>query len=221
MILKKGILEGEVFEILPRIFMVVIKNNYDRAMLFCRYQEFYESPFNEIKGKFFTLEDFMKIYTTKNKKEIFTYPVDWHGYNIPSYVLYDAFDVFGQNRNIYDEIMRDIVYFCEKKSKKKPFYLIGTDKTNSITTRHEVAHGLYYTNNNYRDRVAGLLIKIPPKEYKSLKRKLMKMGYCDDPVIIEDEMHAFLSTEPYSFFESNEMKKLSKLFKDNLKKFYK
>ena len=59
--IKYDFINGEVKKIKPNIYSVIIKDDYDRAMVFCRYQEFYESPYNEIRGKFFTLE--------KNSKE--------------------------------------------------------------------------------------------------------------------------------------------------------
>jgi hypothetical protein len=31
---------GEVKEIKPHIYAVIVKDDYDRAMLFCRYQEY-------------------------------------------------------------------------------------------------------------------------------------------------------------------------------------
>ena len=52
--IKNEYVNGEVKQIKPNIFAVSIKDNYERTMLFCRYQEFYECPYEEIRGKFFT-----------------------------------------------------------------------------------------------------------------------------------------------------------------------
>lgn len=34
----------KIKEVKPNVFAVVVKDKYDRAMLFCRAQEYYESP---------------------------------------------------------------------------------------------------------------------------------------------------------------------------------
>mgnify|MGYP006947912899 CR=1 FL=1 len=57
--IKNDYVVGELKQIRPQIFAVSIKDNYQRTMLFCRYQEFYESPFKDIRGKFFTWEKYM------------------------------------------------------------------------------------------------------------------------------------------------------------------
>lgn len=217
--IKHRLISAEVKEIKPRIFAVIVKDNYDRAMLFCRYQEFYESPFKEIQGRFFTLEDLMRIYTKKNKKPHFTYPSDWGGYNIPSNVLYDAVDTFGQSLNEYDYIMREIIYFCEKKSKDKPFYLIGVDKIRSKTMDHEIAHGLYHTNLLYKKSVDKLILELPKKEYDFVKKILLRIGYRNNKVIIDDEIQAFFSTGLINEFNTKPIKRLSKKFENNFKSF--
>ena len=107
--ISNSLIEGEVREIKPFIFAVIVKNQYDRSSLFCRYQEFYESPYPQIRGKFFTLEQYMKLYIDTNKKPHFTYPSDWTGYNIPSKVLLEAKNTFGLPRTQYDYTMYEII----------------------------------------------------------------------------------------------------------------
>lgn len=194
------LVNGEVIEILPNIFAVIIKNNYDRGMLFCRYQEYYESPFDEVRGKNITLEDFMKIYTSKNKKRSFTYTDDWVGYNIPSEVLVRASKTFLDSRTTYDEIMLDIIEYCEgviagkNKNTHQPWYLIGVDKLSSRTIDHEITHGLYYTNVHYKVEMDYLISHIKPKVFEHLKKALIKIGYHDDIKLINDEIQAYMST---------------------------
>lgn len=219
MIINHQLVSGEVKEIKPRIFAVIIKDDYDRAMLFCRFQEFYESPFDEIRGRFFTLEDLMRVYTKRNKRHHFTYPSDSAGYNIPSDVLLNAFEVFGTSLNQYDHVMKEIVYFCEKKSKGKPFYLIGADKIRSRTMNHEIAHGLYHTNLTYRSSCDNLISQIPKRQYNFIKRGLIRIGYVDEKRIIDDEIQAFLSTGLVDEFDTTPIKSLSKDFVKNFKSF--
>lgn len=224
--LNYGILKGELVEILPRIFAVSIKNDYDRAMLFCRYQEFYESPFKEIRGKHFSLEYYMWIYTKQRKSEVFTYPRDWSGYNIPSGSIEKALDVFyyGNTPSPYDKIMSDIYFTCENYPLKfdKPrakWYLLGADSYKSQTMDHEIAHGLYYTNKKYKKSVQELISSIKSRDYSFLCRNLVKMGYANDKKILDDEIQAFLSTGLYKSFNTNEIKKYKGNFESNFKLF--
>jgi len=194
--MKRNLVKYKLIEILPRIFAVVVKDHYERAMLFCRFQEFYESPYNEIRGKFFTLEEFMSLYRKKNKTNLFYYPTDWAGYNLPSDVIYHAFDTFGLSLNSYDIILKDIVYECEKMVGNN-FYLIGVDKIVSQTMDHEIAHGLYYTNKNYKLECDKLVKLIPNKTFLEIKKRLLDIGYHRSNKIIYDEIQAFLSTSKY------------------------
>ena len=52
----------EIKEMLPKIFALKIEDGYQRAMLFMRSQEHYESAFPEIKGKHFDPFFFMETY---------------------------------------------------------------------------------------------------------------------------------------------------------------
>ncbi len=221
------LVKGYITEIEPHIYSAVITNDYDRAMLFCRYQEFYESPFPEIREKFFTLEQYMKIYTERNKKHHFSYPYDWAGYNIPSDTLMKANSVFINNMSEYDKIMSDIIEYCNKLSEydndgiKHPWYLIGTDKLKSKTMEHEISHGLYYVNINYRVEMEYLISNIEPKIYTLLKKELIKTGYVDDKKIIDDEIQAFMSTGKLTSWHNDHYKKYHSDFKKVFKKHYK
>lgn len=215
------IVSGEVKQIRPNIFAVIIKNDYDRSMLFCRYQEYYESSFPEIRRKFFTLEEFMRIYTIENKKSYFSYPEDWAGYNVPSNVLMEAEHVFSNNVNLYDEIMSEIIHYCIGESSYKPWYLISADKINSPIMNHEIAHGLYYTNPTYKFEMDRLISNIDSKTYRKLKKELIKIGYVNDNKIIDDEIQAFMSTGKLSTWKMEDYEKYSKDFVKVFKKYNK
>jgi hypothetical protein len=228
MLIKNPLLKGEVREIAPNIFGVVVKDRYQRGMLFCRYQEFYESPYKEIRGKHFTLEQYMDLYRTKNKKHSFTYPSDWSGYNIPSKTLWKALDVFSKSeRREYDEIMSSIIHSCENyplrfdKPRVKRWYLLGADSFDSSTMDHEISHGLYYTNKEYRKNCDSLISEIKKGDYNKMKKQLIKIGYADDSKIIDDEIQAYMSTGLISVFDTNSLKKYTKGFEKNFKSYRK
>ena len=219
--IQHTLVDGEVKQILPNIFAVIIKNDYNRAMLFCRYQEYYESPFTEIRGENFSLEYFMKLYTNKNNGKYFSYPDDWAGYNVPAHVLLLAERRFDKNKNGYDEIMSDIIHHCIKESFPNPWYLIGVDKIKSTTMNHEIAHGLYYTNPQYKKEMDELVSTIEEKIYHRLKKSLLKIGYADDKKIIDDEIQAFMSTGKLSSWNEKDYSKYSNSFVKIFKKYNK
>lgn len=224
--IKNEYVDGIVEEIRPQIFAVVIKDSYQRTMLFCRYQEFYESPYSEIRNKFFTWEKFMSVYRDKRSEYLFTYPRDWAGFNIPSKVIEKGLNVFDKDKGPYDEIMSNIWYYCENHplQSDKPrtkWYLIGADTFKSSTMSHEIAHGLYYTNRKYKKNCDELISNIKPTHYNKLKKILLEIGYPDNKKIIDDEIQAFMSTGLYNGLESKELKKYEKDFIDNFKNFIK
>jgi hypothetical protein len=224
--IKHPLVKGKVIEVKPRIYCVTVDDDYDRAMLFCRYQEFYESPYKKFRGKPFTWMEYMRHYKTAWKKRVFTYPDDWSGYNIPSNMLQQAHHIFCRDTE-YDLIMNDIYWYCAKDSMEKndgrqaDWYLIGASSKDLKTMDHEIAHGLYFTNDEYRKSVTNLIKQIEPTHYEKLKKKLIKMGYVNDKEIIDDEINAFMSTGLYNGLDTKELKKYEKGFIKNFKKFNK
>ena len=224
--IKHPLVKGKVIEVKPRIYCVTVDDDYDRAMLFCRYQEFYESPYKKFRGKPFSWMEYMRFYKTAWKKDVFTYPEDWAGYNIPSNVVEKGVDTFYKETE-YDHIMNDIYFYCAIDSQNKNdgtrcnWYLIGASSKDLKTLDHEIAHGLYFTNKDYKKKVVELINHIKPTHYEKLKKKLIKMGYVDDKKIIDDEIQAFMSTGLYNGLDTKELKKYEDKFKSNFKKFNK
>jgi len=224
--IKHPLIKGVVKEVAPRIYCVTVDDDYDRAMLFCRYQEFYESPYKKFRGKPFTWMEYMRFYKDAWKKRTFTYPDDWSGYNIPSNIIQRAHHIFCKDTE-YDVIMNDIYWYCAKDSsekndgKKQDWYLIGASSKDLKTMDHEIAHGLYFTNKEYKKEITKLINKIRPPHYEKLKKKLIKMGYVDDKKIIDDEIHAFMSTGLYNGLDTKELKIYQNDFKKNFRNFTK
>ena len=222
--IKHPLVKGIVKEVAPRIYCVIVDDDYDRAMLFCRYQEYYESPYKKFRGKKFSWMEYMRHYKNVWKKDVFTYPYDWAGYNIPSNVLEGGIDAFYKETE-YDRIMNDVFFHCSIDSQNQndgqrcDWYLIGASSKDLKTMDHEIAHGLYFTNNTYKKIVDVLIKNIKPTHYEKLKKKLIKMGYVNDKKIIDDEIQAFMSTGLYNGLDTKELKKYEKEFKSNFKKF--
>lgn len=212
---------GEVKQIRPQIFAVAIKDPYQRAMLFCRYIEYYDSPYEEIESNFFTWEKFMMIYRRETENDTFTYGEDWAGFAIASDMLERAMNIFSRDKGPYDEIMGDIYQYCSNRfpNPKKEWHLIGTDNFSSTTLDHEVAHGLYQINDEYRKNCDELIAKIDKEDYKSLKKKLIDMDYMDDKETIDDEIQAWMSTGLSNGLDTKTLKKYQSDFVRNFEKF--
>jgi hypothetical protein len=170
--------------------------------------------------------EYMRHYKTEWKKDVFTYPEDWSGYNIPSNIIHQAHHIFCKDTE-YDSIMNDIYWYCANDSMEKndgrqtDWYLIGASSKDLNTMDHEIAHGMYYTNKEYKKEVVKLINNIKPTHYEKLKKKLIKMGYVGDKKIIDDEINAFMSTGLYNGLDTKELKKYEKEFTKNFKKFNK
>lgn len=184
------IINYKIKEVKPKIYSVVVKDDYDRAMLFLRVQEYYESPNPKFRGKSFDIWDYMKWYSKKYEKG-FTYADDWSGFNIPLEVGYNCYDKHYDTYTPYDEIMEKIIYdIYEMNGDRCDGYIIGSSNTQGDTFKHEVCHGLYHTNKEYR-KLANKNVKLLPKEhYTIFKNNLLEMGYTNK--VIDDEIQAYL-----------------------------
>jgi len=174
----------------PGIYLCTINDTYDLAMTFCRVQEFYESPFKQIRGHRFTLVELMSIYAKKNNGS-FSYPLDWGGFNVPGPIVSNLFDHEITDFNIYDDIITTIHDKIVDEVGDTNYYLIGSD-SNKTTVEHEYCHGLYFVNSKYRDTVNGIVKQLLPTVRKKIVRVLLDLGY--DNSVMNDEIQAYLST---------------------------
>lgn len=219
--------EYELKNIIPGIYAVKIKDPYQRAMLFLRSQEFYESQFPEIKGKHFDFFEYMNLYRKWRKKGYFSYPNEWVGFNVPGHIVETCTEhVLDASNGLfptpYDFIMNEIIKSVRKEiGKKKKYYLIGVNRYKSRLMDHEIAHGLYYVDADYKQSCLDLMKEnLTDKNYKALKKVIVKMGYSED--VVDDEIQAYLSTGIYPDMEKIKgIKEISKIFKKNFKKFKK
>jgi len=181
-------------QVRANVFAVIIKDEYELAMTFCRVQEFYESPNIEFRGQHFDIWKFIDWYS-RQRNGSFTYPTDWAGFNIPFDVLEECTTGLKEIQSPYDKTLITICSQLKKMKKEGPAYVIGVPDTESPTFTHEVSHGLYYTNEEYREAANKIIEEIKTinkNTYTTFKRNLMKMGYTED--VIDDEIHAYLTT---------------------------
>ena len=202
-------IDYKIEEVRPNVFAVIVKDHYHRAMLFLRVQEYYESPNPEFRGKNFSIWDYIEWYSRRNK-DVFTYPFDWGGFNIPLEVAYNCYDTLSDSYTPYDEVMENIIHqIYELNNDDCNGYIIGAPSTDDDTFEHEICHGLYATNKKYKELVDEVTIAIPLKEYQIFRKNLLDMGY--NGIVIDDEIQAYLSTNyDYSKFSKGVSRKLCK-----------
>ena len=207
-------IDYKIEEVRPNVFAVIVKDHYHRAMLFLRVQEFYESPNPQFRGKNFSIWDYIEWYSRRNK-DVFTYTFDWGGFNIPLKTAWDCYEKLREYESPYDKVMDDIIgtielkMFNKKNTRNWNAYIIGADSTESDTFEHEICHGLYATNKQYKELVDEVTISIPFKEYQIFRKNLLDMGY--NGIVIDDEIQAYLSTNyDYSKFSKGVSRKLCK-----------
>jgi hypothetical protein len=173
--------------------LLEFKKQKDLALSFCRVQEYYESDKVELKGQFFTFEQF--IYSQMNDDGKIDYFDFWEGFNIPGEVWDTWLTGITQCGHLtyYEHELNNTIMLNSEDSSK--CYIIGAIEGDRITINHEIAHALYHTNLNYREKIDILLKEFSEKqknEYKKLKDVLREMRYGEN--VIDDEIHAYLTT---------------------------
>lgn len=189
-------IDYKIEEVKPNVFAVVVPDGYHRAMLFCRVQEFYESPNEDFRGKNFSIWDYIEWYSREHNNT-FTYTSDWSGFNIPLKTAWDCYEKLREHESPYDKQMESIIRTIElrmfhKKSRRNwNAYIIGAANTEGDTFQHEICHGLYATNKEYKQLVDEITLTIPTNDYLTFKNNLIEMGYTDK--VIDDEIQAYLA----------------------------
>ncbi len=217
-------------EIKPNIFHLSFgKDKFALAMAFLRAQEFYESPNPQFKGTKFRILDFIEWYS-KNQNDFnsFTYADDWAGFNVPSWVLDKLYFGIGDlDINKYDYLMEQIYYnmkwkLRDESLKGTPFYLIGSSEGDKETLKHEIAHGFYYLNPEYKQEMQNLISEIPENIKKKIVDWLSENMYHED--VFDDEIQAYFSTGLVSELKRNykpyEIHPITKQFKKVFEKYY-
>ena len=179
----------KIKEIRPDIFAVLVKDDYERAMLFCRVQEFYESPGSSFRDKKFSIWDYYRWYS-KEGSGSFSYPRDFVGFNLPLVVAKKCYEM-NELETPYDIEMKNIVDGLYKSGRRS--YLIGVDSLKNSTFRHELAHAFYYSNLEYKSEMDDLKRNLSKFNISRFKKNLKAMGYC--PGVVKDEIQAYMSTE--------------------------
>ncbi len=182
----------DLTEVVKNIFHAKFEKQEDLAFTFLRFQEHYESPV--FQGKIFGMDEYRKWYVANSpegrKNGRFTYDEDWEGFNVPSHV-FEPF--YGGEFNPLSQ--REIGLLDALKSRRgNRFYVIGTLGDDYGTDKHEIAHGLFYTNPEYHEEVMQTLDSLSLNLKQGVLNYLKaSAGY--HPSVHTDEMHAYLLTD--------------------------
>jgi len=198
-------------EIYKGIFFVSIQDEYDLAMTFCRLQEYYESPFKQVRGKSFKMDDFQRMYAKKFGGGTFTYPADWAGFNVPGNIVNKFINTtFMDWGSEYDFVMEDI-YAKITDHNNHPFYLIGSAPKDRETINHELCHALYYLDKDYRFKVNSIIDELDRGILEHFKSFLLVKGYSKNVLI--DEVNAYICFD--DDYLMSDMQKMNKSEKKN------
>lgn len=192
--IKNILSQIKLFEVYPKIFAVVIKDDKLRARVFMRYQEFYESDSETFRGKGFKWVDFVDYYKEKTKNDILSYHEDWAGYNIPCDSIESCMALI-PDMNYFDLIMFSIVDTIKNLVGNNKFYLIGIDQHDGEDLDliyHELAHGLWFSSVQYKNLQLNNISRLQPNVKESMSSRIRNMGYGEN--VVEDEIQAYLST---------------------------
>lgn len=213
--------------VFPGIYHLHFDRAYDLAMHFVRAQEYYESPVYH--KKIFSLVEYMDWYAKEHGGGVFTYPKDWSGFNVPSWVLLEIYRpaTVLPDPNEYDEFMRALVAQMCRLEQGRPFYLIGTsaegykgDKKEADLLEHELAHAFYTTSQYYRDQMRHHTLGLGQKKYEEAYEILAGMGY--HASTIDDEIQAYCATglckELKHTLKPRDCKPFKELFTEHLEK---
>ena len=176
------------------------KSFYDMNMTFIRMQEFYECPSNKIKGKVFTLEEYMDWYAGKYGD--FDYLDTVVGMNLRKKVIEKFTELFEDLRSREMWALEQIESFDLDQ-----YCVIATrDKEN---LNHEIRHAFYATHPKYRREVNRIVSKF---QLKKVKEWLKEMGYHKQ--CWNDEINAYLVTGLSGVYLNKEDHKARRLLKE-------
>ena len=177
---------------LPGVLHLQFTTQTDLCRSFLRMQEFYESPYPEIRGRYFTLPEYIMLYTKDHGKP-FSYYTDWHGFNIPGEALRRFGRVFKDKLTTPEQLILSI---------KDVTYLIGTHDDCAEALDHELAHARYHTDLRYRTRAYELVFHLGvyhPREHRAFVEWLKTSGYTTD--VFFDEINAYMATNTLDDFQ--------------------
>jgi hypothetical protein len=172
---------------------------------FIRFQEYYESPNPDFRGKIFTLGMVRQWYSVQYGAD--TYHHDWTGFNFPSRILLPF------KQGLFDPLTSEEIELLNLfKYRHDNFYIMGAQ--NNATLRHELSHALYDSNEKYRNEIDSY-IKKNKRGLAKTRKYILDKGYAEE--VLNDELQAYItdnddqtiisSTDPHIILDINKIYK--------------
>jgi hypothetical protein len=186
----------KVTEVSEGILHVEAETQYELASTFMRVQEFYESPYGDIRGQYFSHEQYMDYCAYGNKRSavdkiIFSYLEDWNGFNVPGDVFDEWASLFAEHY-LWDK-EKKLIELVNKNVNTAAYYIIGTHHEAARGDfDHELSHAWYYLDSKYQELQQKNLDKLSEAARRQLRANILNDGYQED--VLKDEMIAYLST---------------------------
>lgn len=174
-------------QVAPKIYAIEGDTSEEVGRVMIRIQENYESP--RFANKVFTMQEFIPWYMEFKKADKFTYFDDWSGFNVPGHVVQRF--IKGKFNPLRPE-EQWLVDELAKLNIKGKFYLLGYRKDDARVVKHEIAHGLFYTNRKYRKEVLNALTGVYENNPRFVQ-ELRDHGYGEH--VLVDEFHAWTLTD--------------------------
>jgi len=171
--------------------LISADSQHELGETFIRFQEFYESPNPDFRGKIFTLGSVKQWYSIQYGADI--YSDTWVGFNFPSCVL-DPF-----KSGLFDPLTKEEIELLKLlKYRDDDYYIIGA-QTESVL-RHELCHAMYGFSKNYRTEI-DQFIQNNSNKFKKVKQYILEKGY--DISVVNDEIQAYITDNDDTFILNN------------------
>lgn len=187
-------MEVKQININNNIHLLSFQNHEDLVYTFLRFQEHYESP--HFRWKVFSLDEYIQRYiknsTWGQETWKFTYCEDRTWFSIPSPAL-SAFYKWSFNPLSIRE-RRLLSKFAKKKDDN--LFIIGiSSNTYDVdnTLKHEVVHGLFYSDPQYKKEVLGVLAWF---NFEEVEKELCGIWLYHKDVFL-DEINAYIVDGDY------------------------
>lgn len=154
---------------------------------FARLQEYYESPYDNIRNKVFSWEEFLLSHYGDKRIQKESYFNYWEGFNVPVDVAKRFFSSFKDLSQGEVELRELIRIIPDTK------YLIASfEGANTSVVDHELAHARFALDSEYKYKVINFLNKFDANLMLKLSQSLLREGYTYE--VIQDEIQAYLLT---------------------------
>lgn len=176
----------------PKILEVRFTTSYELCNNTYLFSHHYEIP--EWIDKVFTRNELDEFYEQKYA-DAHWWKKRWAGSNLPDLVFERFIEGDFLNLNDFERSLID-----EVSKKNKPYYVVMISDQALYARDHELAHALFYTNEEYKFKALNIVNYWKNKGMLTLPIKQLKSaGYSDK--VLDDELHTFCGIYYSVYFE--------------------